>query len=367
MDIAIVVGARPNFMKAAPFIRELETRKIDYVLIHTGQHYDPKMSKVFFDDLDMPAPHRFLGVGSGTHAEQTAAVMIGCEKVFLEIKPKMLVVAGDVNSTIAAALVASKLGIPIAHIEAGLRSFDRTMPEEINRILTDQISELLFTPSKDGNENLLREGIDSKKIHFVGNIMIDTLLYCLPLAKERKIWEKFGLKPQKYMVTTLHRPSNVDSQERLTSLLGSLNSLSQHCDIVFPIHPRTKKQMISFGLFEQISQNPHFHLIEPMGYIDFLGLVLQAKCVCTDSGGIQEETTALGIPCITIRENTERPITVEYGSNILAGNDGKNIYQLGKNAIDGSWKQSHIPPLWDGNARRRIVDIIQNWFTTQLQ
>jgi UDP-N-acetylglucosamine 2-epimerase (non-hydrolysing) len=349
MHILHVVGARPNFMKAAPVLHAIHGRNgTRQSLVHTGQHYDANMSDVFFRQLDLPKPDVNLAVGAGSQARQTAEIMVRFETVVLEQKPDLVVVYGDVNSTIAAALVCAKLQIPVAHIEAGLRSFDHTMPEEINRLMTDQISEYLFTPSQDGDKNLLREGICKEKIHFVGNVMIDTLVRLLPQAK----FEVEGL-PERYALVTLHRPSNVDEIGVLEVLISSLLKISQEIDIVFPVHPRTRKHLVELG--RDLSQ---FHLLEPVPYLEFLSLQRGATAVITDSGGIQEETTYLGVPCFTVRENTERPVTITRGTNVLIGRDMDQLTVELAKVLSGNKKQGQIPPLWDGHAGERIASIL---------
>jgi UDP-N-acetylglucosamine 2-epimerase (non-hydrolysing) len=350
MHILHVVGARPNFMKAAPVLRALSERDgIRQSLIHTGQHYDQKLSDVFFSQLGMPDPDVNLGVGSGSHAAQTAEVMRRFEPVILERKPDVVLVYGDVNSTVAAALVCSKLLISVAHVEAGLRSFDKTMPEEINRIVTDRLADLLFTPSGDGDANLRNEGVAPERIHNVGNVMIDSLVRLLPAALQTS---KDKL-PERYVLVTLHRPSNVDDSKSLKSILDSLLEVSRHLDVVFPVHPRTRQRITEFGL-----QIDKLHLLEPVPYIEFLALQKGAEVVITDSGGIQEETTYLGVPCLTIRENTERPITVTLGTNILVGQDRERLRLELSKILTGKKKRGEIPPLWDGHAGDRIADIL---------
>jgi UDP-N-acetylglucosamine 2-epimerase (non-hydrolysing) len=350
MHILHVVGARPNFMKAAPVLRALSERDgIRQSLIHTGQHYDQKLSDVFFSQLGMPDPDVNLGVGSGSHAAQTAEVMRRFEPVILERKPDVVLVYGDVNSTVAAALVCSKLLISVAHVEAGLRSFDKTMPEEINRIVTDRLADLLFTPSGDGDANLRNEGVAPERIHNVGNVMIDSLVRLLPAALQTS---KDKL-PERYVLVTLHRPSNVDDSKRLKSILDTLLEVSRHLDVVFPVHPRTRQRITEFGL-----QIDKLHLLEPVPYIEFLALQKGAEVVITDSGGIQEETTYLGVPCLTIRENTERPITVTLGTNILVGQDRERLRLELSKILTGKKKRGEIPPLWDGHAGDRIADIL---------
>ncbi len=356
-----IVGARPNFMKIAPIFAEMKRRASEFepLIVHTGQHYDEKMSKAFFDDLGMPKPDVYLGIGSGSHAAQTAKVMLEFEPVVLEHQPDWVVVVGDVNSTIACALVCSKLGIKVAHVEAGLRSFDRSMPEEINRILTDSISDLLLTPSPDGNENLAKEGIPTEKVKLVGNVMIDSLLHHLEIAGRSTIREDLGVVEGEYAVTTLHRPSNVDIPETLEPIINVLIRISEKIPIVFPVHPRTASNIEEFGYTKRI-ENSNIKMVEPLGYLDFLRLFSGAKLLLTDSGGIQEETTALGIPCLTLRENTERPITIEMGTNRLVGVDTELIMSSSMEIIDGGYEttSAKIPPLWDGKTAGRICDAL---------
>jgi len=354
-----VVGARPNFMKIAPIMRVMAKWPDEFAqkLIHTGQHYDAAMSQIFFDELDLPRPDVNLEVGSGSHAQQTAQIMQKFEPILLETKPDWIFVPGDVNSTLACALVAVKLGIRVAHVEAGLRSFDRTMPEEINRLVTDQISDLLFTPSQDGNENLLREGIKPEKIHFVGNVMIDTLVQLLPKAQERwfQLRDRWALHAavDNYVLATLHRPANVDDPKTLQELLLALTEIAQKLPIIFPVHPRTRKRISDYGLIPSSAQ---LQFIDPLGYLDFLAIQLHARFVLTDSGGVQEETTYLGIPCLTIRPNTERPITVTHGSNQLIASSRAAIIDAAETIL-GKPRATEIrrPPLWDGYAAERIV------------
>ena len=357
-----VVGARPNFMKVAPIVAAIKKRPADFltVVVHTGQHYDASMSDAFFLDLDLPQPDIHLGVGSGSHAAQTAAVMERFEPVVLREKPDWVLVVGDVNSTIACALVCVKLGIKVAHVEAGLRSRDRTMPEEINRLLTDQIADLLLTPSPDADENLLAEGIPNERIRFVGNIMIDSLFNNLDRARESNIKASLGLNDGQYAVLTLHRPSNVDDRETFERILSALEAIGESLPIIFPVHPRTRKTIAEFGLTERIAATKNLRLIEPLGYLDFLSLYSTAQLVLTDSGGIQEETTALGIPCLTLRENTERPITVEMGTNVVVGTDTHRIVSEATAVLNGSAnKQARQPPLWDGHTAERILAALQ--------
>jgi UDP-N-acetylglucosamine 2-epimerase (non-hydrolysing) len=358
MHILHVVGARPNFMKAAPVLRALSSHSgVRQTLVHTGQHYDAAMSDVFFQQLEMPQPDRNLGVGSGTHAQQTAAVMVALEPVLLELKPDLVLVYGDVNSTVAAALVCSKLATRVGHVEAGLRSRDRSMPEEINRLLTDQLSDLLFTPSPDGDENLLREGIDSSRIHRVGNVMIDTLVRLLPRTQQHLP----ANLPSPYALVTLHRPSNVDDLPWLSDLLATLADLSAQLTVIFPVHPRTRQRLEALGS-EQPSR-AQLRLVEPLPYLEFLALQRHAALVITDSGGIQEETTFLNVPCLTVRENTERPITITMGTNQLVGRDLKKLRSAAKEILQRSGETNADlgttrVPLWDGHAAERIAQVI---------
>ncbi len=360
LKIISVVGARPNFMKIAPVHRAFLQHKstVDHLICHTGQHYDARMSKVFFTDLKLPEPDFYLGAGSGSHAEQTARIMIEFEKIVISEQPDLIIVAGDVNSTIACSLVAVKLGVKVAHIEAGLRSFDRTMPEEINRILTDSISDYLFATEESGLTNLEKEGVSKEKIFFTGNVMIDSLVYFLPETDRSHILKTFSLEKDKYCLVTLHRPSNVDSPEFLVKLLEVLNAIAEKVKVVFPVHPRTMKNIEAAGLNENLSGN--LLLTEPAGYIDFLALIKNAGLIVTDSGGIQEESTYLDVQCITVRDNTERPITVKLGTNQLIGTDLDKVKAAALEIIDGKKKQGTIPPLWDGHSAERIVDIILN-------
>lgn len=362
MKILHVVGARPNFMKIAPILQAIEKEGFaKQRLLHTGQHYDASMSDVFFTDLGMPRPDLFMGVGSGSHAEQTAKVMIGFEKLCLEERPDLVVVAGDVNSTIACALVAAKLHIPCAHVEAGLRSFDMRMPEEVNRVLTDRICELLLTPSRDGDENLLREGTPKERIHFVGNVMIDSLLAHLPEAKKTDTLNEMGLAVGEYAVLTLHRPSNVDEPEVLQGILGAVETIQRRLPVVFPMHPRTRKQLEAFELMAALEAMEGLRVCEPLGYLEFLSLSSQAALVLTDSGGLQEETTALGIPCLTLRENTERPVTITEGTNTLVGIDPARIEEEAARVLDGGGKRGRIPERWDGRTSERIASVFRSF------
>jgi UDP-N-acetylglucosamine 2-epimerase (non-hydrolysing) len=351
----IIAGARPNFMKVGPVYRALQSQNavrhdVEIKLVHTGQHYSPKMSQEFFRDLNIPDPDFNLEVGSGTHAEQTARVMMAFEPVCVAQKPDCVVVVGDVNSTMACAITAKKLGIRVAHVEAGLRSGDLSMPEEINRLCTDCISDLLFTTDEVATANLLREGVAAEKIHFVGNTMIDTLRENIDRAT--KIPLPQGLRTGNYAVLTLHRPSNVDSSEKLASVLEAVGEIAAQMPVVFPVHPRTAARLTGMTL------NRGIRAVEPMGYLEFIGLVARSRMVLTDSGGIQEETTVLGVPCLTMRPNTERPITCEIGTNILVGSEPANIVSAAKAVVEGSAKKGRIPEKWDGNAANRIAEVL---------
>lgn len=363
MKIINIVGARPNFMKIAPIIEEMKKHKeITSLLVHTEQHYDERMSKLFFEELSLPRPDICLGVGSASHAAQTAKVMVEFEKVLLEQKPDLVLVVGDVNSTLACALTAVKLNIKVAHVEAGLRSFDRTMPEEINRIVTDALSEYLFITEKGASENLLKEGMEKEKIYFVGNVMIDTLLKNKQRADNSLILNKLHLIPRGYALLTLHRPSNVDDKDNLFHIIEALEKISEFLPIVFPVHPRTQQKIKIFELeknFSFLNDEGRLMLIEPQGYIDFLKLMSEAKVVLTDSGGIQEETTVLGVPCVTIRENTERPVTVIEGTNVLAGTKKDKIIEETRKIVENNkYLKKKIPEKWDGLAAKRIVQIL---------
>lgn len=377
MKIISVVGARPNFMKVAPIHRAIKKHNnsltnnqsdnhsisqsesgcyITHLICHTGQHYDEKMSKIFFEDLELPEPDFYLGVGSGSHAEQTGKVMVEFEKVLMKEKPDYVLVVGDVNSTIACTLTAAKLHIKTIHVEAGLRSGDRKMPEEINRVLTDSISDLLFVTEKSGMENLKREGVPDEKVYFVGNVMIDSVAYYLSKTNGSNILNEFGLNANEYILVTLHRPSNVDDPAQLKKLIEMLNRLSERRKIVFPVHPRTKNNIAKQSLNHTISQS--LQLCDPIGYIDFLSLTKNAELILTDSGGIQEESTYLGVQCITLRDTTERPITVEVGTNQLLGNDLVAAEKAANEVLNGNIKNGTIPELWDGKAAERIVEVI---------
>ena len=376
MKLLHVVGARPNFMKVAPVMAVMAQRPdVHQTLVHTGQHYDANMSRVFLQQLGIPEPDINLEVGSGSHAQQTAQIMTDFEPIVLEQKPDLVLVYGDVNSTLAAALVCAKTLIPVGHVEAGLRSFDRTMPEEINRLLTDQIADLLFTPSADANENLLREGIAPERIHLVGNVMIDTLVRLLPKALERwnigtpvlsaveglEHWDE-----QRYALVTLHRPSNVDAPGILCKIMDVLADIGHNFPVIFPIHPRTRQRILDLNLQPAIlrpssGQACNLQLVEPLSYLDFLALQRHATLVITDSGGIQEETTYMGVPCLTMRENTERPVTITLGTNTLVGQDMERLRAEVERILAGDGKQGQIPPLWDGRAAERIADVIMTY------
>ena len=361
--IISVVGARPNFMKVAPIHRAFQrySQEIEHYIVHTGQHYDAAMSDAFFQDLDMPEPAVFMGIGSGSHATQTAKVMVEFEKVCENIRPDLVIVVGDVNSTIGCSLVSVKMGIRTAHVEAGLRSFDRAMPEEINRIATDAICDYWFVTEQSGIEELQKQGAPDTNVFFVGNTMIDSLHYALPKAQKVNYIDSLGLAKKNYALITMHRPSNVDEPNQLRSLLLMLAELTNERDIVFPIHPRTRKNIEIFGLSDIIAAHPRMHFIDPQGYITFLHLMMNADFVMTDSGGIQEETTALGIPCLTIRTTTERPVTTTLGTNILVQPEPVSIRQALHDIINKPRKVGQIPPLWDGKAAERISDIIRNF------
>jgi UDP-N-acetylglucosamine 2-epimerase (non-hydrolysing) len=365
MKLILVAGARPNFMKIAPLIRAIGKHnenitqgaaRIQSLLVHTGQHYDIGMSEVFFRDLGLPTPDINLEVGSASHAVQTANIMIGFERVCLREKPDWVVVVGDVNSTMACTLVASKLGIKVAHVEAGLRSYDRSMPEEINRLVTDSLADLLLTPSADADENLIREGISADKIRRVGNVMIDTLIDNLELARQRLPHERFGLKKGHFVFVTLHRPSNVDDEKIFSSIMETLAGLSRRLDVFFPVHPRTRKQIDTFGLLKKIHLVTRLKVSEPLDYLDTIGLVEQARFVITDSGGLQEETTFLNTPCLTLRSSTERPITISQGTNKLTSL--ASIAEDIEHILNGYTKWRQIPELWDGKAGSRVVNEI---------
>ena len=356
--VHLIAAARPNFMKVAPLLHALSaTDWCRPVLVHTGQHYDFNMSDAFFQDLGLPEPDFHLGIGSGSHAEQTAGVMVAYEKVLIESNPDWIVVVGDVNSTIACTLAAKKLCLRVAHLEAGLRSRDWNMPEEINRMVTDSIADVLWTPSRDGDENLLAEGVAPERISFVGNIMIDSYELLRDRIEAESTRSEFNLAPHSYGVVTLHRPSNVDNRETLNTLVETLTSAAQDIPLVFALHPRTRKNLENFGLYEALAETPGIHLSEPLSYIRFMGLVREAKLVITDSGGIQEETTYLGIPCLTLRDTTERPVTITEGTNRLATTD--DLAAMIDTVIAGKWPKGKIPELWDGKAASRVAEDIR--------
>jgi UDP-N-acetylglucosamine 2-epimerase (non-hydrolysing) len=367
--VVCVVGARPNFMKIAPILRARRARPQAFAptLVHTGQHYDQAMKDAFFDQLGIPEPDVDLGVGSGSHAQQTGEIMKRFEPELDRLEPDVIVVVGDVNSTIACALVATKKGVAVVHVEAGLRSFDRGMPEEINRLLTDQISDLLFTTEPEGERNLLREGIEPGKVHFVDNVMIDTLVMnrsraADPAAVLRGLQNGAACveSPSGYGVLTLHRPSNVDDPATLRGLLEVLSEVAESVPLVFPVHPRTRERVRAAGLGDLL-RSPRFALTDPLGYLELLGLMTQARLVLTDSGGIQEETTALGVPCITLQENTERPLTVERGTNTVVGSDPSAIRRCVADVLATGGRCGRVPDLWDGRASERIAGVLQSW------
>jgi len=355
VNVTCVVGARPNFIKMAALVQELRRRpRFCPRLIHTGQHFSPDMSDSFFEDLELPHPDANLGSGGGSHTQQTAHIMLALEAELTAHRPDLLLVVGDVNSTLAAALVGAKMEIPIAHVEAGLRSFDRRMPEEINRVVTDMLSGYLFVTEPSGVENLRAEGISDGKIHLVGNVMIDTLLRFRAKAAASDILNRLALAPKQYAVATLHRPSNVDEPEKLAGLLSMLAEIGRRVPVVFPVHPRTR-QRISSGTLE----GSRVILTAPLSYLDFLRLMSEARLVLTDSGGIQEETTILGVPCLTMRENTERPVTIECGTNKLVGTDPARILPIAMDALETEPERGRIPDLWDGKAAARILDVLE--------
>lgn len=358
--IISVVGARPNFIKIAPVHKAFQAAGtgVEHMICHTGQHFDEKMSKVFFDELEMPRPDFYLGVGGGSHASQTARIMMAFEEVLEAERPALVIVPGDVNSTLACSLVAVKMGIKVAHVEAGLRSFDRSMPEEVNRVLTDVVSDFLFVTEKSGMENLSAEGIDQAKVFFTGNVMIDSLVFYMPKIDASGAVGEFGLVAGDYVLVTFHRPSNVDEKELLRQLLEMLAAIADRGGkkVLFPVHPRTRGNIERFGLGGLITDG--VVMVDPLGYIDFLALVKNAALVVTDSGGIQEETTFLGVPCITVRNNTERPVTVETGTNFLVGTDFSKVTSTALGVLDGGAKKGSVPELWDGRAAERIVEVL---------
>jgi len=362
LRVIAVVGARPNFMKVAPIVREMAAAPESFScrIVHTGQHYDAAMSEVFFDQLAIPRPDLNLEIGSGSHAQQTAAVMQAFEPVLLQQRPDLVIVVGDVNSTLACALVAVKLGIPVAHVEAGLRSGDRTMPEEINRILTDQISDLLFTTERSAAEHLKCEGVGDEKVFFVGNVMIDTLLAHRSRAAALRRYEDFGLVPRGYALLTLHRPSNVDDPIVFTRLLAAIDAIAVDTPILFPVHPRTRPAIMASDAAKDLISRGNLRLLDPLGYLDFLSLMDASAAVLTDSGGIQEETTVLGVPCLTLRENTERPATVTEGTNQIVGTDPERIVSAWRR-LRREPMRGRTPERWDGQAARRIAAVLERW------
>jgi len=362
MLICNIVGARPNFVKMAPVIREMAARALPQVLVHTGQHYDVEMSVVFFEQLGLPQPDFHLGVGADGRLRQIARMMAGLDEVLEQCRPTLVIVAGDVNSTVAGALAAAAKNIPVAHVEAGLRSFDRTMPEEINRIVTDSVSEILFTTEESANRNLLREGKPPEAIHFVGNCMVDSLRRHLDCALARAAWRDFGLEPLGYAIVTLHRPSNVDEPARLARFLDAISEVARRIPVVFPVHPRTRERIESLG----VRTNCGLRMCPPVPYLEFLGLLAKARLVLTDSGGIQEETTALGVPCLTLRTNTERPVTIEMGTNRLVGEDPGQLPRHVEAILAGDPPSAVQPPLWDGQASKRVVDVIEQWLAERV-
>ncbi len=352
--IHLIAAARPNFMKIAPLYHALKRESwAEPLIVHTGQHYDVNMSDAFFQDLNLPDPHFHLGIGSGTHAEQTGRVMIAYEKLLMEARPDLVVVVGDVNSTAAATMAAVKLGIKVAHLEAGLRSFDRTMPEEINRIVTDALADILWTPSSDGDENLLREGVAPEKIERVGNIMIDSLEMMRGKIEKQNAFRKYGVETGAYGLVTLHRPSNVDSPENLGRLCNALVRISEQLPLIFPVHPRTRKNLEANGFMDRLKGTQTLHLDEPVSYIPFMNLVFNCRLAITDSGGIQEETTYLGVPCLTLRPNTERPVTVTEGTNrLIKLNDLEKVVA---SVLENGNPRGKIPALWDGHTAERVM------------
>jgi len=359
MRILNVVGARPNLIKIAPLVEEMHrSPEIEPVLLHTGQHYDDNLSRVFFDELGIPEPDIYLGVGSGSHAEQTARVMLAFEPVLREQQPDLVLVVGDVNSTLACTVTAVKMHTPVAHVEAGLRSFDRTMPEEVNRVLTDQIANLLFTTERSASENLLREGVAEEKVHFVGNVMIDTLLRHRERALQTPALERFDVAPGEYVLVTLHRPRNVDDAAKLTAIVEALVRVRERLPMIFPVHPRTRKRLKEFGLLERVTELLGAGLCEPLSYLEFLHLMARAQVVLTDSGGIQEETTILGVPCLTLRPATERPVTVTVGTNRVIGSAPERIVPEIERILAGDVPRGRVPELWDGRAAGRVVKVL---------
>lgn len=367
MKIDLIVGARPNFMKAAPVAEQLRKRMADWTvrLIHTGQHYDENLSDIFFRQLGMPEPDVNLGIGSGSLTHQTAGIMVALEQHFRANMPDLVMVFGDVNSTLAAAVVSAQLRIPLAHVEAGLRSFDRDMPEEINRIVTDSLASLLFVTERSGERHLRAEGVAPERIHFVGNTMIDTLLKHREAARTLDAPAAFNLTPRQYVVVTLHRPSNVDVAPQLRSIVAALQDLGADTDVVFPVHPRTTERLKDCGLWRELEQHPRIRATAPIGYLEFLGLMDRAGAILTDSGGIQEEAVVLGVPCVTLRKNTERPVTLEGGANRLAGEDPAVAIRYVREAMKDQGRRAPVPEGWDGRAASRIVAVLEREFAAQ--
>lgn len=359
MRILNVVGARPNFVKIAPILRAMQGHpQLEPLLVHTGQHYDQELSGTFFEEMAIPTPNFTLGVGSGTHAEQTARIMLAFEPVLLKCRPDLVLLVGDVNSTLACALVAAKCGIRMAHVEAGLRSFDRCMPEEVNRVLTDRLADVLFTTSVEAGENLRREGLETERIHFVGNVMIDSLRHHLDDAVARAAWRRWSLEPKRYAVLTLHRPSNVDEAETLTEILRTMALLQERVPILFPGHPRAAARIRSLAHRYGYSALPNLHVTRPLGYLDFISVLSHSALMLTDSGGVQEECTYLGVPCLTLRERTERPETVVDGTNIVVGLQRDRILREAAAILEGRFKHGRIPALWDGQTAPRIIEVL---------
>jgi len=370
--ILLVAGARPNFMKLAPLYEALTARRDTYkpILVHTGQHYDRKMSDIFFEQLRLPEPDINLEIGSGTHGLQTGRILIEIERLMIEEKPDLVIVFGDVNSTLAAAIAAVKLGVPVAHVEAGLRSNDWSMPEEINRIVADRVSNLLFTTCEDANVNLLREGLSEESIHFVGNTMIDSLSRFIPLADGLNVLNEFQVEPKRYILVTLHRPGNVDDPENVDAAMKMISGLSSIAPVVFPVHPRTRKSLVDYesrNADRSILDNPNLRLTAPVGYLEFIKLEKEAAVVITDSGGVQEETTYLGTPCITTRPNTERPVTITDGTNTLLGMNPKRVINKTRSIMGGDKPEPKRPLLWDGKAAGRIIDVLDSFFSIEPQ
>lgn len=368
MKAIFVGGARPNFIKIAPILEAVKKfPSIEPILVHTGQHYDRELSEVFFEELGIPAPDKYLGVGSGSHAKQTARVMIEFEEVLLSEKPRLVTVVGDVNSTLACSVTSSKLHVPVAHVESGLRSFDRSMPEEINRLVTDSLSAILFTTCEDANLNLKREGVKPERICFVGNVMIDSLERHRKIAERSRILDRLSLREKNYGVLTLHRPSNVDDPEVLSRILSAIERIQRRIPIVFPVHPRTRRNLMTTVVRDKVEASKSLILLEPLGYIDFLRLLISSRLILTDSGGVQEESTVLGVPCLTLRENTERPVTVTSGTNTIVGTDPEKIVHEAEETIAGRGKEGRVPPLWDGRASSRIASVIDDWLKKTAQ